>query len=275
MPCLRRWHPMAAGRVQPGCPPHLGPLAPAPRVPTRRRTRPRPPRPPRGSGAAWRPECGPAAGPSRPPDKRSGGPGRPGCRARRPGWRPCRRWRPDGRAASSWPGRAAGWPPAATAGNPSPKQPTQPDHHPAGLGVERVAEHRSHPSLLVFGGEPRPQAVNQRPSLLLQPRPGVDQVLAATPQRAQRTCRRGVQVHQRALPAGQQPTDPSRVQPVGLAPAVPLLFAHRRHLPGVEQPYHQPVTIAQVGDQRLVMVASGLDADHHPLGAELSPRGGD
>jgi hypothetical protein len=115
----------------------------------------------------------------------------------------------------------------------------QPDHHPAGLGVEGVAEHRGDPGLLVGGREPRPPAVHQRPGLLPQPAAGIDQVLAARPQRAQRAGWRAISVHRGSLPAGEQLTDRGRIQPVGLAPPVALLLAHRRHLSGVEQPYHQ------------------------------------
>jgi len=82
-------------------------------------------------------------------------------------------------------------------------------------------------------------------------------------------------VHRRSLPAAQQLTDRCRIQPVGLAPAVALLLAHRRHLSGVEQPHHQLPAIIQVAGERLVVVAGGLDADDHQLGVQRGPRCGD
>jgi hypothetical protein len=82
-------------------------------------------------------------------------------------------------------------------------------------------------------------------------------------------------MHRCTLSAGQQLTDRSGVQPVGLAPAVALLLAHRSHLPRVEQPHHQPVTITQVTDQRLVMVPGRLHTDHHHMGVQPVGGGGD
>ncbi len=82
-------------------------------------------------------------------------------------------------------------------------------------------------------------------------------------------------MHRCTLSAGQQLTDRSGVQPVGLAPAVALLLAHRSHLPRVEQPQHQPVTITQVTDQRLVMVPGRLHTDHHHMGVQPVGGGGD
>jgi hypothetical protein len=82
-------------------------------------------------------------------------------------------------------------------------------------------------------------------------------------------------VHRGSHPAGEQLTDRSRIQPVGLAPAVALLLAHRRHLSGVDQPHHQLLAIIQVAGERLMVVAGGLDADDHQLGIQLGPRGGD
>jgi hypothetical protein len=82
-------------------------------------------------------------------------------------------------------------------------------------------------------------------------------------------------VHRRALPAGQQRTDRRRVQPVGLAPPVALLFAHRGDLGGIEQPHHQPLTITQVTDQRLMMMPGRLHPDHHHPGVQPAAGGRD
>jgi hypothetical protein len=78
-----------------------------------------------------------------------------------------------------------------------------------------------------------------------------------------------------ALPAGQQLTDRGRVQPVGLAPSVALLFARRSHLARVEQPHHQLLTITQVTDQRLMMVPGRLHPHHHHAGVQPAPGRGD
>jgi hypothetical protein len=69
-------------------------------------------------------------------------------------------------------------------------------------------------------------------------------------------------VHQRALATGQQLADRRRVQPVGLAPAVALLLAHRGHLGRVEQAHHQLATVEQVGGEGLVLMTGRLDPDH-------------
>ena len=79
----------------------------------------------------------------------------------------------------------------------------------------------------------------------------------------------------RALAAGQQRTDRGRVQPVGLAPPVALLLAHRGDLGRVEQPHHQPVPITQVTNQRLMMMPGRLHPDHHHRGVQLAAGGGD
>src|SRR5215218_3107450 len=100
----------------------------------------------------------------------------------------------------------------------------EPEQHPAGLGGEQVAQHRRDPSGGVLGRTARPEAVDQRPGLLAQPTAGIHQILASRPQRPQRRRCRAVQVHQRALAAGQQLADGRRVQPVGLAPPVALLL---------------------------------------------------
>jgi hypothetical protein len=65
-----------------------------------------------------------------------------------------------------------------------------------------------------------------------------------------------------ALAAGQQLADGRRVQPVGLAPPVALLFAHRGHLRRVQQAHHELVTVKQMTGERLMVVPGRFDPDH-------------
>lgn len=122
-----------------------------------------------------------------------------------------------------------------------------------------------------MGGQAWPQATDQGEDLQPEAGPGVDEALAAVPQRPQRG--RGVvaEEKQRSFAADQQVTDRGRIQPVGLTAPVELGLADRCDRSGVDQAQQEVAAVGEVGGQRLVVVAGGLHPDHHQLRVDPDP----